>query len=245
MPRGRNGVMGEQLAQVDNRDPFAPPVWRSPVYRTPEPVIFVVQLIRLVWRVLWFALTHPLADAVAALVVVAWLGLSWPGVVGLALAAVAGLAGLRVIQPEWFARFVAVPVRDWWRWWFYRRRWKAAMTLAGLAPDYRGQPMLPVLDRVHRAGAVDLVRVGLVTGQAPADFADRTREPGARVRRAAVPGPRPRARCADAGAGPRGHPRRPDPRSSDYRRGGPGRAAGGPVRGRDRRGGCGWPPRMC
>ena len=44
MPRGRNGVMGEQLAQVDNRDPFAAPVWRSPVYRTPEPVIFVVQL---------------------------------------------------------------------------------------------------------------------------------------------------------------------------------------------------------
>ena len=95
-------------------------------------------------------------------------------VVGLALAAVAGLVGLRVIQPEWFARLVAVPVRNWLRWWFYRRRWKAAMTLAGLAPDYRGQPMLPVLDRVHKAGAVDLVRVGLVTGQAPADFADRS-----------------------------------------------------------------------
>ena len=66
-----------------------------------------------------------------------------------------------------------VPVRNWLRWWFYRRRWKAAMTLAGLAPDYRGQPMLPVLDRVHRSGAVDLVRVGLVTGQAPADFKAR------------------------------------------------------------------------
>jgi len=127
-----------------------------------------------VWRLLWFALTHPLLDAVATLVVVAWLGLGWPGVAGLALAAGAGLAGLRVIQPEWFARFVAVPVRDWLRWCFYRRRWKAAMTLAGLAPDYRGQPMLPVLDRVHKAGAVDLVRVGLVTGQAPADFADRS-----------------------------------------------------------------------
>jgi S-DNA-T family DNA segregation ATPase FtsK/SpoIIIE len=171
MPRGRNTVAGEQLAQVDNRDPFAPPVWRSPVYRTPEGVILVVQLLRLAWRVLWFALRHLLLDAVVALVVVTWLGLGWPGVVGLALAAV---AGLRVIQPEWFARFVAVPVRDWWRWWFYRRRWKAAMTLAGLAPDYRGQPMLPVLDRVHRAGAVDLVRVGLVTGQAPADFAGRS-----------------------------------------------------------------------
>ncbi len=47
------------------------------------------------------------------------------------------------------------------------------MTLAGLAPDYRGQPILPVLDRVHRAGAVDLVRVGLVTGQAPSHFEAR------------------------------------------------------------------------
>ncbi len=122
---------------------------------------------------LWFVLTHPGVDAVAALVVVTWLGLSWPGVAGLAAVALIGLTGLRVLQPVWFARFVAVPVRDWLRWWFYRRRWKAAMTLAGLAPDYRGQPMLPVLDRVHRAGAVDLVRVGLVTGQAPADFEAR------------------------------------------------------------------------
>ena len=170
--RGKN-VVGEQLAQVDNRDPFAAPVWRSPVYRTPEAVIWLVQLVRLVWRVIWFVLTHPGPDAVAALVVVTWLGLSWPGVAGLAAAVVTGLAGLRVLQPEWFSRFVAAPVQNWFRWWFYRRRWTAAMTLAGLAPDYRGQPMLPVLAEVHRAGAVDLVRVGLVTGQAPADFADR------------------------------------------------------------------------
>src|SRR6266702_3290537 len=101
MPRGRNVVTGEQLAQVDNRDPFAAPVWRSPVYRTPEPVIFVVQLFRLAWRVLWFALTHPLLDAVVTLVVVTWLGLGWPGLAGLAAVAVAGQAGLRVIQPEW------------------------------------------------------------------------------------------------------------------------------------------------
>jgi len=167
MPHGRNWVRGEELAQIDNRDPFAPPVWRSPVYRTPEAVILVVQLLRLIWRVLWFALTHPLTDAAALLVFATWLGLGWPGIAGLAAMAVIGLVGLRAMQPVWFAWFVAVPVRDWWRWWFYRRRWKAAMTLARLAPDYRGQPMLPVLDRVHRTGAVDLVRVGLVTGQAP------------------------------------------------------------------------------
>ena len=173
MPRGRHGVTGEHLAQVDNRDPFAAPVWRSPVYRTPEPVIFVVPLIRLVWRLLWFAPAHPALDAVAALVVLTWLGLSWPGVAGLAAAVAVALTGLRIVQPVWFTRFVAVPARNWFRWWFYRRRRKAAMTLAGLAPDYRGRPMLPVLAGVHRAGAVDLVRVGLVTGQAPAGFADR------------------------------------------------------------------------
>src|SRR5882757_2096228 len=99
---GRDWVTGEQLAQVDNRDPFAVPVWRSPVYRTPEPVIMIVQLVRLIWRVLWFVLTHPAVDAVAALIVVTWLGLSWPGVAGLAAT---GLAGLRVIHPVWFARF--------------------------------------------------------------------------------------------------------------------------------------------
>src|SRR5437762_11317443 len=97
--RGRDWVMGEQLAQVDNRDPFAVPVWRSPVYRTPEPVIMAVQLLRLIWRVIWFALTHPGVDAVAALAVVTWLGTGWPGLVGLAAIAFIGLAGLRVIHP--------------------------------------------------------------------------------------------------------------------------------------------------
>ena len=90
MPHGRNWVRGEQLAQLDNRDPFAPPVWRSPVYRTPEAVILVVQLLRLIWRVLWFALTHPLTDAAALLVFATWLGLGWPGIAGLAAAAVIG-----------------------------------------------------------------------------------------------------------------------------------------------------------
>jgi len=166
-------VTGEQIAQVDNPDPFASPVWRSPVYRTPEGVIWLVQLLRLLWRVTWFLITHPLLDAAAGLVTLAWLKLRWPGVVGLAVLAVAALVGLRVLRPAWFTRFVTSPSHDKWRHWFYRRRWHSAMTLAGLAPMYRGKAMLPVLGRVRAAGAVDLVTVGLVTGQAPGDFADR------------------------------------------------------------------------
>jgi S-DNA-T family DNA segregation ATPase FtsK/SpoIIIE len=167
-------VAGDQLAQIDNPDPFAPPVWRSPVHRTPEPVIWVVQLARLAGSLLWFLLTHPLLDAVAGLVAVTWLDLGWPGEATLAAVAAAALIAFRVAWPDGFARFVMVPWRDRCRWWFYRRRWRPAMTLAGLAPVYRARGMLPVLGSVHRDGAADMVTVVMVTGQAPKDYADRS-----------------------------------------------------------------------
>ena len=100
-----------------------------------------------------------------------------------------------LLWPDWFTRFVAVPARDCWRHWFYRRRWKAAMTLAGLAPTYRGRVLVPVLAAVHAAGAVDLVTVRLVTGQAPERLRRPDAEPRPCLRRAAVPGPRRHARA--------------------------------------------------
>lgn len=101
-------------------------------------------------------------------------GLAWPGVAGLAVIVAAGLIGLRLVRPDWFTRFIACPARDRWRGWFYQRHWHAAMTLAGLAPVYRGRVMLPVLGKVRVTGAVDLATVGLVIGQAPGDFAERS-----------------------------------------------------------------------
>jgi S-DNA-T family DNA segregation ATPase FtsK/SpoIIIE len=166
-------VAGEQLAQVDNPDPFAPPVWRSPVYQTPHAVIRIVQLARLAWRLARFVLTHPALDAVAAGLVFTWYRLGWPGLVALAGFVVAVLALLRLLCPGWFTRLITQPARNRWRWWFYRRRWQAAMTLAGLAPTYRSRVMLPVLAGVRARAAVDLVTVRLVTGQAPDDLADR------------------------------------------------------------------------
>jgi hypothetical protein len=112
-------------------------------------------------------------DVVAAALVFTWLNLGWPGLIALVLLVVAGLAALRLLRPDWFTRLVSGPARNRWRWWFYRRRWQAAMTLAGLAPTYRSRALVPVLARVRASGAVDLVTVRLVTGQAPADFADR------------------------------------------------------------------------
>jgi S-DNA-T family DNA segregation ATPase FtsK/SpoIIIE len=166
-------VTGEQLAQVDNPDPFASPVWRSPVYRTPEPVIWLVQLVRLVARVIWFAVRHPLADAAAGLVVFTWLHAGWPGVVILAAVTGTGLLVMRLAWPRWFARLVSGPARNRWRWWLYRRRWQAVLTIAGLAPKYRGRVVVPLLAKVQVTGCTDRVTIHLVSGQSPADFADR------------------------------------------------------------------------
>ena len=114
-----------------------------------------------------------------------------------------------------------------------RRRWRPALTLAGLAPAYRGRVMLPVLDPVHRAGAVDLVTVGLVDRPVPGGLRGADGESGARVRRVPVPGPRCRTGLSRSwswsGLTPSPTPSPPCP---SLRRAEPGRGAGGPVRGR-------------
>ena len=166
-------ISGEQLAQVDNPDPFANPVWRSPVYRTPEGLILAVQLVRTLVRLTWFLLRHPLLDLAAGLLIFTWLEAGWPGLAGLAAFALAALTVLRLVWPHWFARLVASPARNRWRWWFYRRHWQAVMTITRLAPAYRGRVVVPVLGKVRVTGCTDLVSVRLVSGQSPADFADR------------------------------------------------------------------------
>ena len=42
----RRVVTGEQVAQIYNPDPFARPVFRAPVYRTPAGLILIAWLVR-------------------------------------------------------------------------------------------------------------------------------------------------------------------------------------------------------
>ena len=173
MPR----LSGEQYAQVERADPFAPAVWRSPVHRTPEWIIWLVQLIRLLFRVVWFVIRHPLLDVAAGVLVLAWYQAGWPGVIAAVTSALGVLGILRIMWPGWFTRLVSAPVRCRWRWWWcYRRRWRAVLTIAGLGPKYRGQVTLPVLGKVQAGRCADLVTVRLVSGQSPKLFADRAEE---------------------------------------------------------------------
>ena len=172
----RDHVPGEQYAQVDNADPFTAPVWRSPVHRTPEWVIWLVQLVRLLIRVIWFLVRHPLLDAAAG-IVVHYLGEGWlAGRGGPGQRHRGRLVTLRLTRPDWYARLVTVPAKSRWRWWCYRRRWQPVMTIAGLAPMYRGRVTVPVLGKVQAGPCADLVTVRLVSGQSPKLFADRAEE---------------------------------------------------------------------
>ena len=168
----RRVVTGEQVAQLTNPDPFAVPVMRAPVYRTPGWIIAVVQLARLVWWLARLIARHPIADVVLAVLVLVWLNAGWPGLIALVLGVILVLAGWRWARPVSFSRWIATPARGKRRSWFYRRRWGSVMAIAGLSCFYQGRMLLPVLGKVAATRSTDRVQVQLVSGQSPAVFAD-------------------------------------------------------------------------
>jgi S-DNA-T family DNA segregation ATPase FtsK/SpoIIIE len=79
----------------------------------------------------------------------------------------------RSYWPDGFTRWISTPARSAHRASVYRRKWPAVMTIADLAPFYRGRIILPVLVKVTSTRYVDRVAVRLVSGQSAADFAAR------------------------------------------------------------------------
>jgi S-DNA-T family DNA segregation ATPase FtsK/SpoIIIE len=169
----RKVVTGEQLAQVYDPDPFARPVWRAPVYQTPPAVIAVVQLCRLVGWLARLVFRHRVIALVLAVSGFAYAEIGRPGMTALIAGTAVLLAGWLVLWPVSFGRWVAAPARNGWRSFRYRRRWCAVMMISGLAPGYQGRLILPVLGKVSTTWYVDRVRVKLVSGQSPGDFARR------------------------------------------------------------------------
>jgi S-DNA-T family DNA segregation ATPase FtsK/SpoIIIE len=167
----RRIVTGEQVARLSNPDPFALPLWRAPVYRTPAGIVILVQLARLLGRLVQLAWRHPLAAGILTLAAGIWLDLGWVTLVALALAVIAMLVIWRCFWPVSFARCVIRPARGAWRGWRYRRRWAGVLTIAGAAPWYQGRIILPVLGKVTATKYTDRVYVRLVSGQSAADFA--------------------------------------------------------------------------
>ena len=168
----RKIVTGDQVAQIRNPDPFAFPIWRAPVYRTPGWIIAIAQLCRFVAWIVRLIIRHPVVSLVAAFLGFTWSETGWLGVTLLVVWAVLVLLCWRLLWPPSFARRAVAPARSTWRAWRYRRRWASVMTISGLAPWYRGRIVLPVLDKVRSTAYVDRVQVRLVSGQSAAEVAD-------------------------------------------------------------------------
>ena len=167
----RRVVTGEELAQLQNPNPFAMPRWRAPVYRTPLGIILVVKFVKFLAWTVRMAVRHPLAASVLALAAVIWLDLGWVTLVALVLAVAVLLIAWWWFWPVSFSRRVGRPARGRWRTWCYRRRWAAVMTIAGAAPCYQDRTLLPVLGKVTANRYTDRVQVRLVSGQSVTDFA--------------------------------------------------------------------------
>jgi S-DNA-T family DNA segregation ATPase FtsK/SpoIIIE len=169
----RKVVTGDQVAQFYNRDPFAFPAWRAPVYRTPFAVFLIVQTARLLWRLARFVTRHTMAILAVLAGVLAWREVGTAGLIALVLTVAAVLVVWRWRYPDSFSRWVGTPARSRWRAVHYRRRWGAVMTIGRLAPTYQGRVLLPVLGKVTATNYTDRVSVRLVSGQSAQDFATR------------------------------------------------------------------------
>ena len=170
----RKVVTGSQVAQLRNTDPFAVPVWRSPVYRTRSCSWPWSRPARLLGRLIRFLARHPAPVLAVVTGILLWRVLGWADLAALALTGTVVLAVWRRRFPSSFARLVAASACGRWRCWHYRRRWGAVMTIARLAPVYQGQTLVPVLGKVSATRIADWVHVRLVSGQSAQDFAART-----------------------------------------------------------------------
>jgi S-DNA-T family DNA segregation ATPase FtsK/SpoIIIE len=169
----RKVVTGDQLAQLRNHDPFAVPVWRAPVYRTPLWCVVFVQAARLLGRLIRFLFRHPVMVLAVIVGVLLWRVLGWTGLATLAASTVLVLVVWWWRFPASFTRLVGIPARGRWRAWHYRRRWGVVMTIGRLAPVYQGRILLPVLGKVSATRDTDRVHIRLVSGQSAANYSAR------------------------------------------------------------------------
>ncbi|MFS2291446.1 MAG: cell division protein FtsK [Actinomadura sp.] len=159
---------GENVAVETQRDPFAAPKWAPPVWHMPEGLVLMVNAVRVLVRAVVLLVRHIVP--VSAVAVLVWLGYAYGWTVPvLLLALVAVVLGVwaAVDRPS-FVRYVAGPVRSWWRLvWVYRRHWQPVLVTTGLTKVHRGREYLPSLVRVRSGPTSDRVLVRMLKGQAP------------------------------------------------------------------------------
>ncbi|ACV77049.1 FtsK/SpoIIIE domain-containing protein [Nakamurella multipartita] len=119
---------------------------------------------------LWWLLRRPWLLGATLLVTGVVLVGGWlVGVLVLGLALI-GVAGLRGLRPDLFARLVSRPLRRAQTGSRYRRDWTRVSDLCGLTKELDGRTLHPDLLRVEVGDVFDRLLLRMVTGQALADY---------------------------------------------------------------------------
>ncbi|MFG1715476.1 cell division protein FtsK [Micromonospora sp. NPDC049203] len=122
-------------------------------------------------RVLWWCLRHPAATGSVVLALWLYVEFDWPGlVVPLVIASAVSAVWRWRDESSWWAWLAGPLLGSFRRVFVYRRVWREAMTLCGLAETFDRRHVLPELLRVRSDQALDVLTVRMVRGQTPEQF---------------------------------------------------------------------------
>lgn len=150
--------------------------------RDPIEDILTMVLALIGWAVIsvfvtaWWALLFPMVSLPIAAVAALYWFYGWLPAFGMALASVAALVLWRLRYRESFSRWVTRRARSrFLRWYRYRRQWSKLLDDCELSGrDELGQSVrIPRLLGVAIGETTDTVRVAMLTGQCPDDWANR------------------------------------------------------------------------
>ena len=126
--------------------------------------VVLVNLTRLVGRLVMAAAKHPLALAAVVVLASLMVLVGWVGPLAVGLAVLVVLPAWRRLGPGSYRRVVT---SRWRQVWTYARWWQPAMVTCGLAQEMNGREYLPKIRKVVAAACVDRVLVDLLSGQSP------------------------------------------------------------------------------
>ncbi|NKY89902.1 hypothetical protein [Nocardia veterana] len=129
-----------------------------------------------VFLAVWWALLFPMISLPLVAVAGLFWFYGWLPAFGMALASTAALGLWRVKAPESFSRWITRRVRSRFLSWFrYRRQWSARLDDCSLSvrDDLGGAVKIPRLVSIDIGEATDTVRVAMLPGQCPDDWANR------------------------------------------------------------------------
>lgn len=146
-------------------------VIRPKRFELPLWAVLLGLLLRWSGRALWWCLRHPMATASVVLTLWLYGEFGWSGLVApLVLGSAASAVWRWRDESSWWTWLAGPLLGSFRRTFVYRRVWREAMTLCGLAETYDHRRVLPELLRVRSDQALDVLMVRMVRGQTPEQF---------------------------------------------------------------------------